>query len=273
MRSKLLWCPIVLTVLVVACSRDLTEPNRQLRPDNGIARDDGVLPPCGEVDDPSGYLCDPTGGDPSDPYDELYYSYVDGGGDDLDQDVQIGTQPLAQVTSGDFSPSYSATASGIYTPICADWFPAILKHLWAWATPPGQSFPRRVDFVLTGVFTNQHAAPEPEGRYNVPPGYWPSPDGSGIEVQANTAVGVCSAQDYYVGPFMWRHFHFHITGFTGVNVRWPKPYSNTSNPAGGSGGSSGGGTGCRWEYIYIDVDYGDGTGWHEVWEGWAQVCG
>jgi hypothetical protein len=43
----------------------------------------------------------------------------------------------------------------------------------------------------------------------------------------------------------------------------------------GGGGDDGGGTpptSCHSEYIYIDVDYGDGN-WITVWEGWAQVCG
>jgi hypothetical protein len=48
-----------------------------------------------------------------------------------------------------------------------------------------------------------------------------------------------------------------------------------SGYGGGSGGGDlggGGGLSCREEYIYIEVDYGDGSGWHTWWEGWATVC-
>jgi len=47
-------------------------------------------------------------------------------------------------------------------------------------------------------------------------------------------------------------------------------------PADGGGtiADSGGGTktSCHEDYIYIDVDDGDGN-WIEIWEGWATVCG
>jgi len=50
----------------------------------------------------------------------------------------------------------------------------------------------------------------------------------------------------------------------------------TPPPASGGGtiADSGGGTttSCHQEYIYVDVDYGDGD-WVTVWEGWATVCG
>lgn len=39
--------------------------------------------------------------------------------------------------------------------------------------------------------------------------------------------------------------------------------------------SSGGGGGtrmCRRETIVMEIDYGDGTGWHEIWRGEVTVC-
>ncbi len=49
-----------------------------------------------------------------------------------------------------------------------------------------------------------------------------------------------------------------------------QPYSP---PTGG--GSSGGGSssGCYQDWIIVEINYNDGTGWHELWSGWATVCG
>lgn len=49
------------------------------------------------------------------------------------------------------------------------------------------------------------------------------------------------------------------------------PWTRKSSFGGGGGG--GGPDPCYQEYIYLEVDYGDGTGWHVVWEGYATVCG
>jgi hypothetical protein len=44
-------------------------------------------------------------------------------------------------------------------------------------------------------------------------------------------------------------------------------------PAGGGGGGGGGpDDNCSYEFITIEINYGDGTGWHELWSGWAWVC-
>jgi len=40
---------------------------------------------------------------------------------------------------------------------------------------------------------------------------------------------------------------------------------------GGSGGGGGNGN-CHTEYIVVEINYGDGTGWHTLWEGYATVC-
>ena len=51
------------------------------------------------------------------------------------------------------------------------------------------------------------------------------------------------------------------------------PTSNCSPGSSSSGGGGGSTPGCQEEYIYMDINYWDGTGWHEIWEGWALVCG
>jgi hypothetical protein len=46
-------------------------------------------------------------------------------------------------------------------------------------------------------------------------------------------------------------------------------------PGGGGGGGDpggGGGSGCRQEYIVIEISYDDGKTWHVYWEGNATIC-
>jgi hypothetical protein len=101
-----------------------------------------------------------------------------------------------------------------------------------------------------------------QARYNWPPGYWPTNDGSGVEVQVGSADGSCRGDpDGLV--------HVSFTKFYHVNSRYPR--RRGSQYTGGDDGS--GDTGCRTEYIVVEINYGDGTGWHELWEGWAQICG
>jgi hypothetical protein len=104
-------------------------------------------------------------------------------------------------------------------------------------------------------------------RYNWPPGYWDAIDGSGIQVQVGSVEGFCRTNDrglVYVS-FTERFHH--------VNARFPRRrgYYRTSG-GGGGGEDEGGGGQCREEYVYVEVDYGDGTGWHVIWEGTATVC-
>jgi hypothetical protein len=52
------------------------------------------------------------------------------------------------------------------------------------------------------------------------------------------------------------------------------PWDQDPDNGGGASGIGTGGTtlNCTKAYITIEIDYGDGTGWHTWWEGWANVC-
>jgi hypothetical protein len=55
--------------------------------------------------------------------------------------------------------------------------------------------------------------------------------------------------------------------FYDVNARYPRRRNAST------GGGSGGGTyECHEEYVIVEINYGDGTGWHVLWEGNAMVC-
>jgi len=45
------------------------------------------------------------------------------------------------------------------------------------------------------------------------------------------------------------------------------------NSTGGGGGGGGPPPNCTVEYVYLEINYNDGTGWHILWEGYATVCG
>ncbi len=55
--------------------------------------------------------------------------------------------------------------------------------------------------------------------------------------------------------------------FYGVQVKDQQIRSSSSGGGGGTGGS------CSFEFVIVEIDYGDGTGWHELWRGYAKVCG
>jgi hypothetical protein len=132
----------------------------------------------------------------------------------------------------------------------------------------------------------------PKGRYLVPPGPWVSQDGQ-LAVLGGTVDGYC---------IFWKIPHYDIAGgtlrvyMTDLDVIGPvgggstgtspceyseilyDPYGGhtVTCPAPGSGGGGGVGGGsaddCTWEYITIEIDYGDGHGWQTYWEGWGWWC-
>jgi hypothetical protein len=55
--------------------------------------------------------------------------------------------------------------------------------------------------------------------------------------------------------------------YNGVRIRYP------SRSTSYGGGSEGGAPNCHQEYVYLEINYGDGTGWHVIWQGYATVCG
>lgn len=60
--------------------------------------------------------------------------------------------------------------------------------------------------------------------------------------------------------------------FYGVEIKDPD-VDFTAFTSGGAGDAAGGAASCTQEYIYIEYNNDDGTGWHLWWEGWATVCG
>src|SRR5690606_13494318 len=97
--------------------------------------------------------------------------------------------------------------------------------------------------------------------YNWPAGSWPAfnldrPTGI-ASVTVESARAVCA------GP---GSLHFIV--FYGVKVT-DSGLSMAMN--GGSGGGGGNGN-CHTEYNVVEINYGDGTGWHTLWEGYATVC-
>ncbi|MHB0950090.1 MAG: hypothetical protein ACYC3Q_13300 [Gemmatimonadaceae bacterium] len=57
--------------------------------------------------------------------------------------------------------------------------------------------------------------------------------------------------------------------YYGVTLEDDNIYKKTSSIGGGGGG---GGENCWTEHAIIEIDYGDGTGWHELWRGYVTVC-
>ena len=54
----------------------------------------------------------------------------------------------------------------------------------------------------------------------------------------------------------------------------PPPENEPCPPSGGAGGGGGGGgPECTQEYIILEINYNDGTGWHTLYEGYVTVCG
>ncbi len=50
--------------------------------------------------------------------------------------------------------------------------------------------------------------------------------------------------------------------------------SQPCDPPGGPSdpGYGGGGSGCENVWLIVEINYGDGTGWHELWSGYVLVC-
>ncbi|MEX2152799.1 MAG: hypothetical protein WD825_05620 [Gemmatimonadaceae bacterium] len=62
----------------------------------------------------------------------------------------------------------------------------------------------------------------------------------------------------------------HFFTYYGVEVK--DDQLRTQSSGSGGGGGSGDGLNCHQEYVFIEINYGDGTGWHVWWEGYASVC-
>lgn len=122
-----------------------------------------------------------------------------------------------------------------------------------------------VPFMTTGTWSWKADLGPMRARYNWPPGYWPAIDGSGIQIQISAADGTCR-----VAPGGLTYVSF--TRYHHVNARFPRRRGYTLTGGGGGGGDGGGSGQCRQEWVIVEVNYGDGSGWHVIWEGYATVC-
>jgi hypothetical protein len=202
-------------------------------------------------------ICD-DGSEPPPP------TWTDDGFEEVFTDVADGeislVEDTSQTTSGNPPASYSWSGCPSYI--------AGSAYGTVYVTNPSGG-KTSVTFLSWGIWSWHSDLGPNRARYNWPPGYWDAVDGSGIEVQVGSAEGTCRVNDrgnVYValGP---KYYH--------VNARFPRRrgYTPTSGGGGsGGGGGGGGGTTCREEYVVVEVNYGDGTGWHVIWEGLAIVC-
>lgn len=153
--------------------------------------------------------------------------------------------------------------AALAAPVCPSYAYGIGLRTTLSAPRPDGNF-QSVTISTTGTWSWWGEDGPSSAMYNWPPGYWPAVDGSGAEVSIGTAHGNCypltaGMVAVRLGPpFRW------------VNARWPRRRGEISPTSGGGGG---GGDSCQMEYIIVEINYGDGTGWHELWEGWASVCG
>jgi hypothetical protein len=155
------------------------------------------------------------------------------------------------------NPSFNALPNGANTcqPEYIDWLvPARVT--------PAEGAP--FDITISGVWTLIQLEGLNVGRYRFPSGYWPANDGSGRSVSVSSGSGYCFFSYSPNGSFRFSVDFFRMYG---VHIKYPV------TPTSGSGGTTpGGGSNCDTEWIRIEINYDDGTGWHTWWEGYATVC-
>jgi hypothetical protein len=193
-------------------------------------------------------ICDDESGTrwTDDGFEEVYTEVTDG-------DMSFEPDASESTSSGTYDASYSWTG-------CPSYVQGVAYANVYVTNPSGGK--TSVRFMSTGIWSwNADLGPS-MARYNWPPGYWDALDGSGIQVQVGAVDGACRMNDRgrvyvaFTGPF-----HF-------VNARFPRRRGYRL----ASGGSGSDETECREEYVIVEVHYGDGTGWHVIWEGMATVC-
>lgn len=114
---------------------------------------------------------------------------------------------------------------------------------------------------------------DPYGRYNWPSNLahpelqymWPALDQSRRRAQIMNADARCVLLPPRPGT---QEYRLQVTFYKYNGVRLWYPTRNT-----GGGGSGGGGWSCTQQFAILEINYGDGTGWHELWRGYVTVCG
>jgi hypothetical protein len=106
---------------------------------------------------------------------------------------------------------------------------------------------------------------------------WPQGGGDGSWPAYNQSLGAGGAKIWVrEGRAVCLTPPGNVIFVMAYGVRVEDPNVRRPGSGGGGGGGSedtGGGSDCTQEYVYLEVDYGDGTGWHTLWEGYARVCG
>lgn len=207
---------------------------------------DGEPEPC----TPEMIICENP---PGDDFEEVYLESVE---------ASVVEPMSVQEYSG---PSYSSTVGPIP---CIPGFTQSAKLLIIPVPTPGGGFPENKSVMFSGLWVLESyigGYGSSSAYYIFPPGYFPAADGSGVQVTVGKGLANCS----YVqgGQYTVTFYRYYQ-----VNGRWPR-----SRPASNGGGyvGPGGGTpdGCSWDFSILEINYGDGTGWHTIWEGWALWCG
>ncbi|HEY0151325.1 MAG TPA: hypothetical protein VGB92_04965 [Longimicrobium sp.] len=248
-KSRTLFATLVIAAVAAGCTDWRGSPTSPTNAAGAAPRYDALGGEC----TPAMIICD-DGSErrwTDDGFEEVYTDFADG-------DLSFEHESSESTSAGSYQASY--TWSG-----CPSYVVGVAYGNVYVTNPSGGK--TSVRFMSSGTWSWMADIGPNMARYNWPPGYWDAIDGSGIQVQVGSVEGFCRTNDrgYVYVAFTGRFHH--------VNARFPRRRGYYLASGGGGGGEDDGGGGqCREEYVYVEVDYGDGTGWHVIWEGTATVC-
>lgn len=242
-----------LAVLVIAgCTDQPTAPGGHL-----ISTPEPHLSESPPQCDPSMIICDENGGVPDVTYD--YYSEDVG-------DVTGSASFEYTLSAAEAQPYFGLTSGSAVA--CPAGF--AMAGVAATLYPPGEPLLPIVSSGWWAIIFGE--MPVNFGRYLWPANMsapqaeymWPATDASGRWASIANADARCLLVVYPNGMYRTDVTFYK---YNGVRIRYP---SRRTNYGGGSGGGL---PDCHLEYIYLEVNYGDGTGRHVIWQGYATVCG
>lgn len=122
-----------------------------------------------------------------------------------------------------------------------------------------------VPFIAYGLFQKigSHGIfplDQRRARYSFPSGFFDSTNNPNLKVKASHGDAFCS---YNFGLQRWALIFDKV-----YNVEWETRHDGTIP---GSGGGDPGQV-CIQEVWILEINYGDGTGWHEIWRGTVSRC-
>lgn len=240
---------LVLTAVAAGCTDQPESPTGPTTLAGAAPRYSEASGECTE----STIICD-DGSEPTwtdDGFEEVYTDFTDG-------DVSFEQETSGSTSDSSYDMSYSSWAG------CPSYVTGV-AYGNVYVTNPGGGR-TSVRFMSSGTWSWMGDQGPNQARYNWPPGYWDAIDGSGIQVQVGSVDGTCRINDrgFVYVAFGPNYYH--------VNARFPRRRGYYHQTGGGGGGGGGDGTQCREEYAIVEVNYGDGTGWHVIWEGTVTVC-